>query len=79
MSQRRRTPYKPPRDRRELTIAILTGAAIVLVTAVLVWVLRPNKDLGSNTTKFPEPTTTLAPTDTTLPIDTTLPAATTTP
>ena len=63
---RRRTPYKPPRDRRELTIAILTSVAIVLVTAVLVWVLRPNKDLGADKTKFPEPTTSVAPTDTTV-------------
>src|SRR5262249_54288023 len=77
MSQRRRTPYKPRRNRRELAMAILAASAIVLVTAVLVWVLRPNKDLGSDTTKFPEPTTTVAPGDTTAP--TTAPSATSTP
>jgi hypothetical protein len=70
MSQRRRTPYKPPRDRKELAIAILTALVLVLVTAVLVWVLRPNKNLGSNQTKFPAATTTVAPTDTTVPATT---------
>jgi hypothetical protein len=60
MSQRRRTPYKPPRDRRELAIAVLSAVAVIAVTAVLVWVFRPNKDLGS--TGKPQPTFT-APTD----------------
>jgi hypothetical protein len=78
MSQRRRTPYKAPRDRREVVVAVLCAVAIVVVTAALVWVFRPNKDLGTDKTVFPEPTTTLVPTDTTLPADTT-PATTTAP
>jgi len=41
-------------------------------------VFRPNKDLGKDTTVFPEPTTTVVPTDTTLPADTT-PATTAAP
>ena len=81
---KRRGTYKPPRNRRELTIAVLSSVAIIVVTAVLIWVLRPNKDLGSS----PEPVvtvpavttvppTTLPPTDTTAaPADTT-PADTT--
>ena len=80
---RRRATYKPPRNRRELTIAVLSSLAIIVVTAVLIWVLRPNKDLGSS----PEPvttsasvttvpTTTLAPATTAAPVDTT-PAETT--
>jgi hypothetical protein len=73
MSTRRRTPYKPPRNRRELAVAILAATAIVLVTAVLVWALRPNKDLGS-TTNLPGPSSiapgiTLAPA-TSAPADT---------
>ncbi len=69
---KRRGTYKPPRNRRELTIAVLSSLAIIVVTAVLIWVLRPNKDLGSSpapvatlpavTTVAP---TTLVPTDTT--------------
>ena len=61
---KRRGTYKPPRNRRELTIAVLSSLAIIVVTAVLIWVLRPNKDLGSS----PEPVatvpavTTVAPT-----------------
>jgi hypothetical protein len=81
---KRRGTYKAPRDRRELTIAVLSSLAIIVVTAVLIWVLRPNKDLGSSpapvTTSAPVttvPVTTVAPTDTTAaPADTT-PAETT--
>ena len=36
MSQRRRTPYKAPRDRQELFVAIACAVAVVVVTAVLV-------------------------------------------
>ena len=77
MSQRRRTPYKAPRDRREVIVAVLCAVAVVVVTATLVWVFRPNKDLGSKDV-FPEPTTTVIPTDTTVPADTT-PATTAAP
>jgi hypothetical protein len=81
---RRRGTYKAPRNRRELTIAVLSSLAIIVVTAVLIWVLRPNKDLGSSpapvTTSAPVttvPTTTVAPTDTTAaPADTTPPDTT---
>ena len=76
---KRRGTYKPPKNRREVTIAVLSSLAIILVTAVLIWVLRPNKDLGSSptavTTTVPTVTTaptTLAPTATTAaPADTT--------
>ncbi len=83
---RRRGSYKPPRNRRELTIAVLSSLAIVVVTAVLLWVLRPNKDSGSEpilpATSVPTvtttvPTTVAPPADTT-PADTT-PADTTPP
>ena len=78
MSQRRRTPYKAPRDRREVVVAVLCAVAVVVVTATLVWVFRPNKDLGTDKTVFPEPTTTVVPAETTLPADTT-PATTAAP
>ncbi len=44
---RRRSTYKAPRNRREVTVAVLSSLAIIVVTAVLVWVLRPNKDSGA--------------------------------
>ena len=68
----RRTPYRPRRDRRELTIAILAALSVIVVTAVLVWVFRPNKDLGSDGPLFPEPTTSTVVTGTTAPTATTL-------
>ena len=75
MSTRRRTRYKPPKDRREVTMAILAATAIVLVTAVLVWVLRPNKEAATQPpANLPAPTT-LQPIDTTAPA-TTAPATT---
>lgn len=78
MSQRRRTPYKAPRDRREVVVAVLCAVAIVLVTASLVWAFRPNKDLGSDQPDFVEPTTTVVPSSTTPAGDTT-PATTAAP
>ena len=79
MSKRRRTPYKAPRDRRELVMAVLCAVAIVVVTSVLVWVFRPNKNFGSDNTVFPEPTTTVVPASTTVPADTTVPDTTAAP
>ncbi|MEX1007497.1 MAG: hypothetical protein WD271_06595 [Acidimicrobiia bacterium] len=73
---RRRSTYKAPRNRRELTVAVLSSLGIIVAVAVLVWVLRPNKDSGTQPiTTTPVVTTaptstTVAPTDTT-PADTT--------
>ncbi len=77
---KRRGAYKPPRNRRELTIAVLSSLAIIVVTAVLIWVLRPNKDLGTTPTPVATsvPTVTAAPTTLT-PTDTTAAPADTTP
>ena len=44
---RRGTGWKPPRDRREVVIAVLASLAVIIVTASLVWVLRPNRDSGT--------------------------------
>ena len=44
---RRRTPYKPPRDRKEVVVAVLTSLVVLLATSSLVWFLRPNQDSGT--------------------------------
>jgi hypothetical protein len=86
---KRGSDWKPPRDRRELAIAVLASLAVVVVTAALVWFLRPNRDSGSSSSDVtPTPTSVAAPT-TTLPTTsvppdgtvtpTTAPAATSTP
>ena len=43
---RRRTPYKPPRDLKEVAFAVLTSVVVFLATSALVWFLRPNQDTG---------------------------------
>ena len=86
MSQRRRSKrgsgWKPPRDRREIAIAVLASVAVVVVTAALIWFVRPNRGSGSTTTSKTVTTpTTLAPTTVapTTVAPTTAPAATSTP
>ena len=75
---KRGSGWKPPRDRRELVIAILASLAVIVVTASLVWFLRPNRDSGSSDVPLtPTPTTVAAGASTTLPADTTLPTDTT--
>ena len=59
-SRRKGTTYRPKRDRREVTTAVLTGLAIIVFTAVMVWVLGPH-DSGSDSS----PTTTTVPATTT--------------
>lgn len=83
---RRGTGWKRPRDRREVVIAVLASLAVIVVTASLVWFLRPNRDSGTSDTNVTTPstvpidatTTTALPTDTTV-APTTAPAATSTP
>ena len=60
----RRGVYRPPRDRRELAIPILSSLAVVVVTSVLVWFVRPNQNSGSSTTTT-SPTTSTSATSTT--------------
>jgi hypothetical protein len=84
---RRGSTYKPPRDRREVVVAVLVSLGIVVVTVALVWFLRPNRDSGSSsttdtvatsTTTAGETTTTVAGATTTV-APTTAPATTSTP
>jgi ABC-type phosphate transport system substrate-binding protein len=80
---KRGSGWKPPRDRREIMVAVLASLAVVVVTFALVWILRPNQDSGSSTTDTTpattaaSATTTIAPTTTVAP--TTAPAETSTP
>jgi hypothetical protein len=62
-------------------VAVLASLAIVVVTAVLIWVLRPNKDSGSSPAPGTSPavTTTLPAETTTLPAETTVPSGGETP
>ena len=77
---RRRGSYKAPRNRREVTVAVLSSLSIIVVTAVLVWVLRPNKDSGAQPITTTTPVTTTAPTSTTVaPTQTTAAPADTAP
>jgi len=79
---KRGSGWKPPRDRREIAIAVLASVAVVVVTAALIWFVRPNRGSGSTTTSKTVTTpTTLAPTTVapTTVAPTTAPAATSTP
>jgi hypothetical protein len=86
---KRGSRWRAPRDRREIIVAVLASLAVIVVTAALVWFLRPNQDSGSSPTEQApattvatgEPTTlpsTTAPADGTV-APTTAPAATSTP
>ena len=58
---RRGTGWKPPRDRREVVIAVLASLAVIIVTASLVWFLRPNRDSGTSSVPDTVPTSTSVP------------------
>lgn len=65
------TGWKPPRDRREVVIAVLASLTVIVVTAALVWFLRPNRESTAT------PAVDTVATSTTLPgAATTAPAAT---
>ena len=87
---KRGSGWKPPRDRREILTAVLAALAVIVVTAALVWFLRPNRDSGSTSTvDVTTPTTVAGDTTSTLPTTsvpsdgtvapTTAPAETSTP
>jgi hypothetical protein len=71
---RRGSDWKPPRDRRELAIAVMASLAVIVVTAALVWFLRPNRDSESSpdVDLTPASTTVASDTTTTLPPDITV-------
>ena len=58
--------WKPPRDRREVVTAVLASLTVIVITAALVWFLRPNRE------------STATPVINTVATSTTAPGATTT-
>jgi hypothetical protein len=76
MSPTRRGSWKPPRDRKEVAIAVLASLAVIVVTATLVWFLRPNRDSGSTPTPAITPTTTVPAGATTTAPSTAAPSST---
>jgi hypothetical protein len=82
---KRGSDWKQPRDRRELVTAVLASLAVIVVTAALIWFLRPNRDSGSTSSSdtATTPTSVVADSTTTLPATTlpttTAPAETSTP
>ena len=66
--QRRRDAYRPPRSRREVLTAVGAVVGVLVVTAALIWFLRPNDNSGSGQ---PSNSTPLSVPQATLPPDTT--------
>jgi hypothetical protein len=73
-SRRRTGTYRPPRNRREIAVAVLAALGVVVVTAVLLFVLRPRDD-SPDVPPVPAP----LPSESTAPTDTSTPAETLTP
>jgi hypothetical protein len=61
MSPARDRSYHPPRDRREVFVAVLASMGIVVVTIVMLFVLAPEEETLPEPIDFTPPTT-LAPT-----------------
>jgi hypothetical protein len=81
---KRGTGWRPPRDRHEIVVAVLASLTVIVVTAALVWFLRPNRESDSApTTDTVATSTTVAGETTTAPPTTapttTAPAETSTP
>jgi hypothetical protein len=90
MTAKRRQGYKPPRDPREIFIAIVAALAVVMIAAVLIWVFQPGDDSGTTTTDVPTsnetppasspaPTTVPTPATSATTPSTTAPPSTSTP
>jgi hypothetical protein len=72
--RRRPGAYRPPRDRREIAVAVLAALGVLVVTAALLFVLRP-RDESSDVPPVPAP----LPTDTSAAPPETLPPETLAP
>jgi hypothetical protein len=63
--RRRRDAYRPPRSRSEIMTAVAAVVGVLVVTALLIWFLRPSDGSGSgqpsNTTPLSVPGATLPP------------------
>ena len=78
MSYKRRSDYKPPRERTEVRVAVLSSLAIVVATGSLVWFFRPNRE-STPSTPLPSTPTVVATAPTTSVTTTTAAPATSTP
>jgi hypothetical protein len=61
MTPTRRTPYRRPRDRREVVIAAAASGALVAFTVVMVWVLGPHSSGSSPSAPSAPPISTPSP------------------
>lgn len=78
-SRRRTRPrgaYRPPRKRSEVLTAVAAVVGVLVVTAALIWFLRP-KDSEPESPSVPAPVS--VPTTATVPVETAPPAPTGTP
>jgi hypothetical protein len=46
--KRKRTGYRPPRNRRDILVAAASALAVLLATGGLIWLFAPDEDGGSN-------------------------------
>jgi hypothetical protein len=69
-SRRRPGTYRPPRDRREIFVAVLAALGVLVVTGALLFALRP-RDEGSDVPPVPAPLPTepSAPPASSVPVD----------
>jgi len=67
-ARRRTGAYRPPRDRREIAVAVLCSLGVLVLTAALLFVLRPRDDSDDV-----PPVTTPLLTDLSTPTDTSVP------
>jgi hypothetical protein len=73
---KRGTGWRPPRDRHEMVVAVLASLSVIVVTAALVWFLRPNRDSGSSSTTDTVATSTTVAGETTTTPPSTAPTTT---
>lgn len=63
-TRRRTGSYRPPRDRREIAFAVLCSLGVLVLTAALLFVLRPRDESADV-----PPVTAPLPTDSSTPVD----------
>jgi hypothetical protein len=74
--RRRRDAYRPPRSRNEVLTAVAAVVGVLVVTAALIWFLRPGDDSGSDQ---PSISTPVSVPEATLPPESTSPPPASTP
>ena len=74
MSRRRRSQPTRSRSTREVLTAVLASAAVIVTTALIVWLIRPS-DSGPDVTDVTDETPTITFPDDILEPDVTVPTA----